>query len=146
MFLKYLIEALSEEINIDITDEYDNDVGSVQGIIHQERQNLLNWLELEKVDNVTYQIIKKIPDNKLLPVAILKNINIYDEYKNQGFGNEGMNQFLDEAIGVSIIILIADMGENQSKGFDLVKWYEKFGFKVIGNSAVSDYPVMILQQ
>jgi ribosomal protein S18 acetylase RimI-like enzyme len=144
-FLKELMDN-SQVIDFSIKDEDENEVGSVQGIIHNDKQRVLNWLQMEKVDRKAYEFIKNMPDDKLLPTAILKNINVDDKYRGKGFGNEGMNQFLDEAIMAKTILLIADSGEIQVGNWDLTKWYQGFGFKVIGSSDISTYPLMMLQQ
>lgn len=130
-------EGLSPDvIQYDIENENGETVGDVNGIVHYDIQYLKNWMEMEHVDEKTQQFILS---NISMPVAILKNINIYDDYKNQGFGNNGMEQFFNEAIEANYILLIVDNGE--SNAFSLEKWYEGFGFKTIGQAG--GLPVMI---
>lgn len=52
-----------------------------------------------------------------------------------------MDRFFEEAWEASSYILIADTQESQSEGFDLVKWYESYDFKVVGH--VGGLPVMV---
>ena len=112
--------ATPKQIDIDLEDN-DEEVGNVSGIIHYSENFLENWMNKEKFD---YNLIEIINEKTDYPVAILKNINIYDDYKNQGYGNQGMSLFLDETSEARTILLIADTGE--SNNFDLEKWYEGF--------------------
>jgi len=135
-YLKYFEskkDKSSKVIDIPISeDEY---IGEVHGIIHFKKEYLDNWLYLEKVElNIDENLIE-------FPVAILKNINVEKDYRNIGYGNEAMETFLDAASEAKSIILIADLMTDNK--FDLVKWYEGYGFEIIGKS--SGNPVMMLK-
>ena len=134
-YLKYFESNIpSIPIDITITNKYGDDVGSVEGVIHYHKEYLDNWLYKEG-------IALHIDENTIeFPIAILKNINVDEEYRNQGYGNEGMSLFLDEAYEAKMIFLMVDIGE--SNEFNLKDWYESFGFEVVGRAG--DYPVMML--
>ena len=55
-------------------------------------------------------------------------------------------QFINEAsdAGAYSVILLADLDQAQSEGFDLVKWYEGYGFETIGKDNAGN-PVMELK-
>jgi len=117
--------------------EIDYDEGSVFGVVHFDRQHLNNWIQKEHVQ----PNLDSIPDDELFPIGILKNINVNPEYQGQGFGIDLMENFLTECSHCSYVILIADLGEEQREGFNLVEWYKQFGFTIFGESGGN--PVMI---
>ncbi|MEK6829532.1 MAG: hypothetical protein AABY15_05390 [Nanoarchaeota archaeon] len=125
-----------EVIDIDIEDG-DNYVGNVYGVIHHDREHLNNWIEGERIS----ADFNSIPDSELFPIGILKNINVEDDYKGQGRGNELFDRFIEEASHCSYITFIADTSEEQNKGFDLINWYKRKGFNIFGDSG--GMPVMI---
>lgn len=134
-YLKYFESNIpSIPIDITITNKYGDDVGSVEGVIHYSKEYLDNWMYKEG-------ITLHIDENTIeFPIAILKNLNIDEEYRNQGYGNEGMRLFLDEAYVAKMVFLMVDIGE--SNEFNLKDWYESFGFEVVGRAG--EYPVMML--
>jgi len=138
-YLKYFEsyeESNEESIVIDIPISEDEYIGEVHGIIHFKKEYLDNWLYLERVKlNIDENLIE-------FPVAILKNINVESDYRNRGYGNEAMETFLDAASEAKSIILIADLLADNK--FDLVKWYEGYGFEIIGMSGGN--PVMMLKE
>lgn len=115
--------------------EIDYDEGSVHGVIHFDREHLNNWVEKEKIQPG----FDTIPDDELFPIGILKNINVDEEYRNQGFGIDLMENFLTECSHCSYVVLIADTGEENN--FNLIDWYKSFGFAIFGESG--GMPVMI---
>ncbi len=117
--------------------QIDYDEGSIFGVVHFDREHINNWIESERVQ----PNLDSISDKELFPIGILKNINVNPEYQGQGFGLDLMNNFLEECSHCSYVILIADLGEEQREGFDLVDWYKQFGFTVFGESGGN--PVMI---
>jgi GNAT superfamily N-acetyltransferase len=117
--------------------EIDYDEGSVFGVIHFDREHLKNWEAKERVQ----PSFDTIPDDELFPIGILKNINVDEEYQGQGFGVDLMENFMTECSHCQYVIFIADLGEEQRKGFNLIDWYKQFGFTIWGES--SGNPVMI---
>ena len=138
--MKYLKEMFSQSIPINISIENNDQeiVGTVSGIIHYNPEFLNNWLYKEKINQ---ESIDKINNIVNYPVAILYNIYVEEDFMNLGYGNEGMYSFLSEAHEAKYIILIADIYEGNK--FSLVKWYEKFGFKIIGET--NSCPLMLLK-
>ena len=70
-----------------------------------------------------------------MPVAILKNIFVPVEQRGEGVGSQLMDYFIEEADKARTIILIADSDQSQAEGFNLVKWYESYGFEVVGEDS-----------
>ena len=128
---KFLNE--SNEISIDI------EGGNIFGVIHTDFTYLNNWASKEGVD-------KSVLQNIEMPVAIMKNAFVPEEQRGQGIGNQLVEQFINEAAdaGAYSVILLADLGQTQSEGFDLVKWYEGYGFETIGKDNAGN-PVMELK-
>lgn len=75
-----------------------------------------------------------------LGIAVLKNIWVEEDSRGNGVGTELMEWFMNEAKGrdINVIYLIADTGEDNA--FDIVSWYESFGFKK--ETTLEDYPLM----
>ena len=137
--LKLIIkEVLSEAFqskNIDIQAEDGN--GSLSANVHNDINRLMNWAEKERLSSETKQKLSELP----LPVAILKNVWVDEESRGQGVGSELMSKFFDEAEEASSFVLIADSEQTQNQGFNLSKWYEGYGFEVVGESGAG--PVMV---
>ena len=51
------------------------------------------------------------------------------------------NDFFNDADEARSFVLIADNGESQSEGFNLVDWYKTYGFEEVGSSGAG--PVMV---
>ena len=128
---KFLKEA--QEISIDV------DGATIDGVIHSNIDRLMNWANKEGVSEEVIQ-------NLELPVAIMKNAFVPEEDRGQGIGSQLVEDFISEAKGAKSIILIADLGQSQAEGFNLVKWYEGYGFEQVGETGddpVTGYPVMV---
>lgn len=117
--------------------QIDTDEGSLFGVIHFDREHLINWVEKEKVE----PDFSTISDEELFPIGILKNINVNEDHQGEGHGIDLMESFMTECIHCSYMVLIVDLGEAQREGLDLIEWYKYFGFEVWGE-ATGD-PVMI---
>ncbi len=108
----------------------------------------------EQVDNwLSYR--HHINDPKLLDmiqtrfkrVAFLNNLNVAEHARGNGHGNYLLEDFLSEATdqGAEACLLIADINETQNEGFDLVKWYEGYGFKII-HPGTGSGPLMMVER
>jgi GNAT superfamily N-acetyltransferase len=62
-------------------------------------------------------------------VAILKHIEVDDDFRGQGYGKALMLQFTDEVAkaGCKVILLVAKPEDDPQDGFDLQQWYENMG-------------------
>jgi ribosomal protein S18 acetylase RimI-like enzyme len=126
----------SQEIQIDV------EGGALYGVIHHDPRRVMNWASKERLDADSKGALASLE----LPVAILKNVNVEPEFRGEGIGSSLMDQFFVEAdIGDAVsFVLIADTSEQQDGGFDLVRWYEGYGFEVVGRSGGD--PVMVLSR
>lgn len=84
-------------------------------------------------------VFYKLPEN----LALLKRIQIEEEFRGQGHGLKLMKEFTAAAkkTGASAILLLADIHEQQASNLDLVQWYKNLGFTTLIKSAAG--PVMI---
>ena len=57
------------------------------------------------------------------PCAVLKNIQVDEEYRGQGYGSDLMNDFFAESSRVFLVCLELDQDETQLDGFDSRDWY-----------------------
>ena len=105
--------------------EYNIDDATIFGVVHIDPQRLRNWAEKEGVSEKLIQSLE-------MPVAILKNIFVPVEQRGEGVGKQLMDYFIKEADRARTIILIADGDQSQAEGFNLVKWYESYEFKIVG--------------
>jgi N-acetylglutamate synthase-like GNAT family acetyltransferase len=120
----------------------DNDevVGSVEGIVHDDLDAVRNWLEAEQV-----RAVDDVVSNLRAPVALLKSLNIANEYRRQGRGTYLLEWFIAEAESedATVILLVPDVWQVQTRGFNLEAWYAAHGFESIDvGSAV---PLMVLR-
>tara|TARA_R100001082_G_C4350628_1_gene154369 strand:+ start:793 stop:1209 length:417 start_codon:yes stop_codon:yes gene_type:complete len=122
------LEDDSENIDIEV------EGGSLSGVVHNDIQRVLNWAEKERTSRGTIETIGTLKT----PIAILKNMHVEEESKNQGIGTDLLQQFLDKTYNMPIL-LISDEGEENA--FGLTNWYEKYGFEHIGESG--GYPVLL---
>lgn len=115
--------------------QIDYDEGSIFGVVHFDREHLNNWVQKEHVQ----PNFDTIPDDELFPIGILKNINVDEEYRNQGVGGDLLESFLTECSHCQYVVLIADIDEENN--FNLIDWYKSYGFTIFGEAG--GMPVMI---
>jgi GNAT superfamily N-acetyltransferase len=125
---KIFLISESQHNEFPIVIEEDREYGNYYGVIHNNIQFIKNWFLNRKID------FEKYKQHIKLPVAFLNNINIYDEYRGLGYGNELYEEFEDKchSYDASIIILESDNDEQQKEGFNLDAWYKSFSFEEIG--------------
>lgn len=130
-----ITESMDSPKMIDIEEDF----GSVQGYaVDSNREQLENWMTgFHVYDEVLIKDIR----SRFKRIAILKNLNVNEDERNNGYGNDLFEAFKEQAIydDADAILLIADTGEGNE--FDLVKWYERLGFRRLTNG--SD-PLMLL--
>jgi len=115
------------------------DGGSLEGyVISTDKPNINNYLQSQ---GATPELIKNIT-NRYKTLALIRNMYVDDEYRGQGIGNDLVSNAIDDAAsnGADAVILVSDTDENNP--FDLTKWYEGFGFEIVGTAGTN--PVMIL--
>lgn len=120
-------------IDSDIENDEEETVGSIQGyLVNKNEENWKIFLRNElNNESLLAFMIEKIESSNLNEIAIIKNVNVYDEYRGQGYGNDLINLFFDKAENLDIIMLVADKGEDQKDGFSLKVWYESFDFQEV---------------
>lgn len=133
-------EFIKENKNTSIILSSDEEYGNYEAIIHYDMNKIKNWFLNKKID------IEKYLQYIEIPVVFLNNINVYEEYRNKNFGNKLYNSFENECYenDVKCIILESDSSENQLEGFNLDKWYESFGYEIIGNESGNSIMIKIL--
>jgi len=114
--------------------------GNAFGVFHSNRERFENWIVKESIDDEARGFFAMFPDRKLLPIAVLKNLNVEDKIRGQGLGNDLMRAFLSEASDAKNVVLIADVLEKNT--FNIVEWYAGWGFTQIGHAR--EHPVMVL--
>lgn len=129
---EFIIEQHSISQNID--------GGSLEGyVVSTDKPNITNYLQSQGAspELITY-IIKKY---KML--GLIRNMYVDDEMRGQGIGNDLVGNAIDDAAaaGSDAILLVSD--QNEDNKFNLTKWYEGFGFEVIGMAGGD--PVMLLE-
>jgi len=138
LFKPRITKLMSEEIT-HIGQE--NEGGSLEGYVVDTNQvQLKNYLSSQHADqNIADQLAKKF--NR---IGIIKNMYVNDDSRGQGFGKELFDKAIDAAYnnGAEAILLVADTQEQNI--FDLVKWYQGYGFEIIGDAGGD--PVMLLHE
>lgn len=125
-------EILNEHYR-DLTHQVDN--GSIEGYeVSTGDENYQNWLVSEVGREKAKFFIDRIIA-RYTKVAVLKNLYVDEEHRGEGIGNDLMDTFINSTDG--IILLAADKYEDQAEGFDLVRWYEGWGFHIIDKDGSS---------
>lgn len=107
----------------------ENDGGNIEGYeISSEDENYKNFLLNEIDTKIADKISEFIRNANYNNIAIIKNINVEEDYRGQGLGRELLENFID---GVDIAILISDKYEIQNDGFVLEKFYEGSDFEKV---------------
>ena len=113
--------------------------GSLEGyVMSTDKPNINNYLQSQ---GATPELINNIT-KQYKTLALIRNMYVDDDYRGQGIGNDLVSNAIDDAVnnGADAIILVSDSDEDNP--FDLTKWYESFGFEVVGTAG--NNPVMIL--
>ena len=112
-------------------------IGNLYGWSDNNRDKLEYYLSkhdyaLSDLSNSTYE-----------QFAVLESIQVDSAYRGNDYGNELMEDFifrLKQEDVPDLVILVADsITKNE---FDLIRWYENWGFFVVANN--HDCPLMIL--
>lgn len=105
-----------------------------------QKENLKNWLASEVDDDETiYNIIKNLTSD----ILIIKNINVDEEFRGQGFGSDIICNAINNSYASSAI-LICDIAEDQKKGFILEEFYKENGFETV--LIKDNYPLMVFPE
>ena len=116
-----------------------NEGGSLEGyVVSTDQPQLINYFHAQGAPT---QLAEKLM-SKFSVIGVIRNLYIDDEMRGQGYGSDLLDNAIDAAFnnGAEAIVLIADTSE--SNQIDLVKWYQNYGFEIIGNA--SGDPIMIL--
>jgi predicted GNAT family N-acyltransferase len=116
-----------------------NDGGSLEGyVVPSDKPQLENYLSGQ---GASKELIDRIR-NEFKTIAILRNMYVDEEERGKGYGNDLVNNAIDDAANAraDAIVLVADSAEQNA--MNLVTWYENFGFEVIGDAAGD--PVMLM--
>lgn len=102
----------------------------------EERHRVENYLRLQQRSGYINGLIGETES-----IAVLKSVWVEEEEQGNGLGTELVESFLDEASdrGMDRIILIADTEDDNE--FNLVEWYESFGFEKI--TSLKEFPLMM---
>lgn len=113
------------------------------GVIYGYITNPTNEVQLGNY-LAKHGVVEVIPfiKERFETIAILTNMSVEEEYRGDGLGTELLEGFIDDAVEkqAEAIILVADTGENNE--FNLVEWYEEYGFEIIHGHEES-FPVML---
>jgi ribosomal protein S18 acetylase RimI-like enzyme len=130
-----LIEFITEQKSI----TQHTEGGSLEGyVMSTDKPNINNYLQSQ---GATPELINNIT-KRYKTLALIRNMYVDDDYRGQGIGNDLVSNAIDDAAnnGADAIILVSDTDEDNP--FDLTKWYEGFGFEIVGTAG--NNPVMIL--
>lgn len=139
-----ILGSFDEDLNEykEIAHDTENDEGNIFGyVVDTDEEQLVNYFVLNHgVSKLVINEIRRAFDT----VAVLRNVVVEDEYMNRGHGTELMEAFIEEAAenGAQAILLVADTLEDNE--FDLVKWYEGWGFESIAQTGSGPMMVMYL--
>src|SRR5271170_6477459 len=117
--------------------------GNLLGGILESDADLKAWAEHEldlppKREKQRLNFVKKFHGKRM---AVIDDMRVFD--RGEGWGTKIVNNFIEQAKAANCdgIILQAGIFEKQQKGFDLVDWYGRLGFKTLGHSG--ELPLMV---
>lgn len=116
-------------------------IGSVEGVLLESKMELNNALNLQKIlfDDDLRQIL-----SEHLPIAFLKNMYVEDDFRNQGYGNQLVDMFINESSGLGANAIILEADESEDNNYSLTSWYESFGFETLDSEDVNTVMILIL--
>lgn len=115
--------------------------GSTEGyVVDTDAEQIINWLEKWGISSDYVSHMKQYSS-----IAFFNNLFVDEEFRGQGVGNYLMEELISEALlhGAGAAYLIADTLDGQADGFNLVKWYEGWGWKTLQET--SSGPFMFLE-
>ena len=119
----------------------ENEFGAIDGYtVSVNEENYKNYLISETNDKEKSKIIIEAIEKNGNEVLVIKNLNIEEEFRGQGFGKMLMEDAMSESCA-DIIVLVADAYESQLPGFVLENFYKKFDFETIIETGAG--PLMI---
>jgi GNAT superfamily N-acetyltransferase len=125
----------------EIAHDTENDEGNIFGyVVDTDEEQLVNYFVMNH--GVSMDVIDAIKA-EYKTIAIARGMTVEDEHMNKGHGTELLEAFIEEAAenGAQAILIVADIYEDNE--FDLVKWYERWGFQTITQTSAG--PMMILE-
>ena len=109
--------------------EVSHDHAAASGyIVSSSAENVGNYFSSHTEDHTR---IAKWLELNVATVCVLKNVNVDDDQRGNGYGNDALDEFMRFADSAEAIILISDRYESQEDGFVLDKWYENWGFSKV---------------
>src|SRR5271170_2135851 len=117
--------------------------GNLLGGVLESDADLKAWAEHEidlppKRERQRLNFVKKFHGKRM---AVIDDLRVFD--RGKGWGTKIVSNFIEQAKAANCdgIILQAGTFEEQQKGFDLVDWYGRLGFKTLGHSG--ELPLMV---
>lgn len=84
-------------------------------------------------------VAKKMEEEGLHTAVVMLGLEVENDKRGKGYGDDLLNKFLEEAKGLPVL-LSADTAGKQQKGFKLVDWYKRHGFQVVKQNI---FPLMV---
>ena len=84
-------------------------------------------------------VAKKMEEEGLHTAVVMLGLEVENDKRGKGYGEDLLNKFLEEAKGLPVL-LSADTAGKQQKGFKLVDWYKRHGFQVVKQNI---FPLMV---
>lgn len=112
----------------------ENEFGSIEGYsVSHTDENYKIFLDDNLEDKVFLKnLIDYINLKGFENLSVIKNINVEEEFRGQGIGQDLLSGAIDCA---DIVLLVSDKYEYQLKGFVLDKFYESSDFKKISETS-----------
>ena len=123
--------------------EIDDTYGSLFGTITNTNNDTFKELFTKNGFSNNDLILKE--KNMYSNILIIDNIFVDNDQRGKGIGNTLMDDLFDQidANNIEALYLLADIHEEQEKGFNLIKWYEGYGFETLCNTPQG--PIMKLE-
>lgn len=119
--------------------------GSIIGFFTNINESTKLVNKLNSFYQNAFELTMDLDDKYGEKVAMIENLYVEPYYRMKGYGSRLLKNFIRKAkeSKVNYIILMADKTEDNL--FDLVKWYESYGFKLVQDDDEFSLMTMVLK-
>ena len=111
-------------------------VGRCVGFVCTDRQRLHNWID-EYRDFEVSPDVQGLP----LPVGVLQDITVFERFRRMDYATLAVVQFLNWCVDDGCSHVILNAASDTVSTPDLVRLYEKSGFKLLCDSGLGKFMV-----
>lgn len=125
-------------------------VGNCLGFLSKINEDF--WIDyLKKFDSscskeIILRNIYSLSKNKkkIENISFLTDLLVSENLRNKGYGNDMVFEFIEESIKLNADIILLIPKSKHKNNFDLVNWYESYGFEKIKINNETEIMILFL--